>query len=146
MEYKSLTKAERDLAIAEAIHSREVEHFHYELNATNYQDLLASLAAVPDQWPENLQYLRGYSRDEIIKAAKTESDASAALAIMEKIRLTHLLKSESHELAKVALYHSQLLSHFKDEEELATALTAARTKREAAEDARLNRPPTTGND
>lgn len=35
MQYQSLTQEEQDLAIAQALHSREVEHFNYALNAAN---------------------------------------------------------------------------------------------------------------
>lgn len=139
MDYKSLTQADRDLAIAEAIHSREVEHFHYELNASNYQDLLDGMKDVPSIWPDELLYLKNRSRDEIIATAKNDSDAASALAIMEKDRLARLLKSEQHERAKVETYHAQLVAKFASDVELTVALDAAKTKRDAEEAARLAR-------
>lgn len=137
MEYKSLTQAERDATIAEAIHSREVEFFHYDLNAANYQNLLNGMAATPNAWPDELRYLKDRTRDDIIALAKTDADGALALAIMEKDRLRRLMASEQHERAKVDTYHAQLVAQFKTPAELDAALAAARTKREAAEAARL---------
>ena len=49
--YLSLTQAERDDAIAQALHGREVEHFHYELNRLNYESMLGKMVDLPDEWP-----------------------------------------------------------------------------------------------
>jgi hypothetical protein len=137
MQYQSLTKEERDTAIAEAIHSREVEYFHYDLNAANYQELLDQMSDVPDALPENFRQFKGKARDAIIVGANTTEDASMILAIEEKQRLKKLLQSEKHERAKVEKYHNQLVSKFQNAEELTAAISAAKTKRDAE---KLNKP------
>lgn len=140
MEYLSLTEQERDEAIAEAIHSREIEHFHYNLNAANYQELLDGMTAIPDVWPENLRALRGRTRDEIIAMASSPEDADVALQIAEKDRLRKLLASEKHEREKVKTYHARLVGKFPNAQKRDAALAAVKVKREAEKAARLAAP------
>lgn len=136
IEYSVLTKEERDLAIARALHAREVEHFHYSLNAQNYANLLAGMTGVPDEWPENLRHLKGRSRDDIVRMAATPADTQLALAIAEKDRLKHLLVTEQYERDRVETYHARLLQSFASDADRAAALAALRTALAAEQQAR----------
>lgn len=65
--YQQLVREEMDIAIADNLHGREVEHFHHELNIAVYDDLLATLPAGP--WKDRVQQLRDEGQDEMDKIA-----------------------------------------------------------------------------
>lgn len=136
MDYLTITQDDRDKAIAEAIHSREMEYFHCELNASNYTGLLAGMDKVPDTLPVDLAYLQGRSRDEIIVAAKSDNDRDTAIAVMDKLRLRRLLAAEQYERSKTEAYYGQLLAQLPDPAKRAAALAAAKADRDAANAAR----------
>lgn len=47
MDYQQIQPAYKDDVIAEALHARELEHFHYAFDAQNFRHLLAHAPAGP---------------------------------------------------------------------------------------------------
>ena len=47
MKYQQLSKSYRDDTLAEAMYSREVEHFHYDFDRINFKKLLEKLPDSP---------------------------------------------------------------------------------------------------
>lgn len=108
-QYLALSDDERDDMVADAILARELEYASYALNVQNYTDLLASMSALPAQWPPRIAAWKGKSRDEIAAGIDDPTDEALALALAHRDRIKLLLKTERHERDKVETYHGQLL-------------------------------------
>jgi len=79
MQYQQLTQDEMDDVIAENLYGREVEHFHYELNRKNYEEMLKTLPAgdaggAPDdrEAAAYRAYIEGLVKTEAAGRDKTE--------------------------------------------------------------------------
>jgi len=132
LNYVSLTKEERDLAIAQAIHAREVEWFHYETNRVNYESLLSdpSLANLPAEWPAELVKYQGKKRDEIVAAIKDDATLTSVFNLQQRDDLKRAAKTEAIERDRVAQYHEKLLSSLPAGKDRDEAITAAKAERD----------------
>jgi hypothetical protein len=108
--YITLTQDEIDLKIAQSIRAREEEHFHYELNRKNYEELLnsAEMKALPEKWPDELSKYQGISRDKAIEQIDDNATLATVQALQLRDQIKRLHKAESLEAARVEKYHSQL--------------------------------------
>lgn len=133
MDFVSLTQDEQWLAIAQNLHGREVEWFHYDLNCRQYESLLSdpSMAELPEEWPAHLAKFRGLSRDEAIRKVSDLPSLMQVQKMEHRDRLRLLLRAEMVERERVGLYHSQLHAAFPDANVRDTALARARQLREA---------------
>lgn len=128
--YYSLSQDERDLMLAEMIHAREVERYHYALNAANYAELLSNseLIDLPDEWPEEVKHHKNKNRDELA-ATVHPKDHKLVFNLQLRDRLRHLLATETIELQRVEKYHAQAIAKLPEERRI-KAFAAAHLKRE----------------
>lgn len=133
VKYLALNQDYQLLELAQAIHGREAEHYHYSLNYENYQSLLAreEYTSLPADWPDALKHYRGLSRDQIV-AALVNKDAEGmklALRLMQRDRLRALAACEEFEMANTQMIYETLLNRV-SREELLPYLEQARVRRE----------------
>ena len=132
MQYQSLTQEERDLAIAQALHARETEHFHYDLNIQNYEAMLKepALAELPKEWPAEVAKYRTLARDAVVAAVSDPVQRALVLSLQQRDRLVHMTACEKHEAANVERIYAALDTQLPPVRKEA-ALAAAKTAREA---------------
>lgn len=101
--YKFLTQAEQDDAVLAAIMQREREHFHYELNRANYEEILAGpvMTALPDNWPANLERFKGLTGEALAAALTDPTDYEVVSNLKLRDRLRLLLATTKTETATV---------------------------------------------
>jgi hypothetical protein len=106
--------------IAEAIVGREQEIFHYDLNISNYE---AMLAALPEgEWPENLVQYRNSTLDQV----PDELDQRVT-DYQYRDRLRLLVKTERLERSKSYKVYEALLSQL-PEDQKETLIAAAQQR------------------
>jgi Mg/Co/Ni transporter MgtE len=132
MQYTTITDAERDKMIARDLHAAEMQHLQFELQVAREAQILETLPK--DDWPKELDYLRGKGRDAIIALAKSPEDEAAALNLAYRDHLAIRRKAAVHECAKcaqaAAIFSAQLP---KDPALRDACLLAEKTEREAQE-------------
>lgn len=107
--------------IAQNIHSREVEWFSYDLNVTNYANLLASeeYSSLPDEWPNSLVKYRNLTRDEAAQVIADQDTLNQVQRLQQRDRLKMLIRTEQIERDRVATYRDQLLASVNPSEQAA---------------------------
>lgn len=127
MEYQILTQDERDLIVAEAIHSRELEHFHYDLNRQNYEVMLQdeTILALPKEWPEDLIKHRTKTRDVVIAEIIDPDTRDLVLLLQQRDKLQHLKNCETVECVNVERIYKALVQQLPDERKKAAFDAAA---------------------
>lgn len=109
MEYQFLTQDERDDIIADAMHQREIEHFHYSHNANTYNEMLKTLPA--DDWPADLVSFKGKKREQLVQEVPTDK-LSQTMDYAFRDQLTHLKNTELIEKAKIDKIYTALEAQF----------------------------------
>lgn len=129
-----MTLEQQDEMIAAEIHSFEVQHFQFALQAQRQADILLDLPSGP--WPAGIDYLKGKKRDEIIALAKSQADLDQAQQYTLRDTLFINQKSAELERGRVEGYHSKAVASIPVGRRVA-ALAAAKVKRDKEENARL---------
>lgn len=121
MQFRSLSQTQRMDTIAQNIHSREVEWFSYDLNVTNYANLLASeeYSSLPDEWPNSLVKYRNLTRDEAAQVIADQDTLNQVQRLQQRDRLKMLIRTEQIERDRVATYRDQLLASVNPSEQAA---------------------------
>lgn len=134
MNFLSMTQDEQDLAIAENMHGREVEFFHYNLNVANYEQLLSQppLNTLPAEWPADLVQYKKMTRDQTVAAISDEATLSLVGNLQLRDRLTAAKKAEAVERGRVEMYRNTLATSIPQ-----PRLVAAVAKAKALRDARV---------
>ena len=68
----------REITIVTAIDQRDASVEEYDLHVECLEQMIASYADLPDEWPEHLAHLRGRSSPEIARAVSDEDLELAA--------------------------------------------------------------------
>lgn len=131
--YVSMSANDQWLSVAQNLHSREVEWFHYDLNVQNYTALLASesMAGLPAEWPEELVKYKNLSRDEAIRKIEDIDTLLLVQNLAHRDRIKLLMRAEIIERQKVGMYRDQLLASFPSAQVREAALTRAQEIRDA---------------
>lgn len=132
MNFLSMTQDERDLAIAQDLHGRETEWFHYDLNVRNYDNLLAQspLTDLPAEWPAELVQYKKLTRDQTIAAISDDQVLGTVVNLQLRDRLVAAKKAESIERGRAEMYRNNLATSIPQQR-----LTAAIVKAKIARDA-----------
>jgi len=130
MDYVALTEEERDLMLAEELHSQERQHFAWAIQAEREAQVLAELPE--GDWPARLNYLRGKGRDDIARLAKTPEDFAEAQAFALRDFVSVRQKTAALERDRMEGFHAKALAQLPVTRR-ATAFAAAKTKRDEAE-------------
>lgn len=132
MNFLSMTQDEQDLAIAQNLHGRETEWFHYDLNVRNYDKLLSQspLKDLPAEWPAELVQYRKLNRDQTVMAINDEQVLGTVTNLQLRDRLQAAKKAESLERGRAEMYRNNLATCIPQ-----PRLTAAIAKAKIARDA-----------
>jgi len=103
MEFYTISQQKHYETVAEAIVGREQEIYHYDLNITNYEAMLAALPA--DDWPENLAQ---YQRSTLDQVPDEHDQTVSDYQYRDRLRL--LLKTERLERSKSYRVYQALLA------------------------------------
>ena len=137
MDYKYMSEEEQHDLIAQNLLAREREHFHYELNKQNYEDMLNDerLASLPEEWPtELLPYRSPKHPDEVARLVTDPEQYQLIVNLQWRDRVRLLLKTTLTEQAKTEATYAALEKRIKDP----TARDAAVARVVAAEAAKAN--------
>lgn len=134
MQYHQLQQDEMDALLADALYAREREHFEYDVQVQHQESLLAEMPT--DEWPKAIAYLKGMSRDEMIRAAQTPEDLALAHTYDERDRISVMSKAAKIERSRVERYHAKTLDLLPANRRTA-AFSAAANKRGAEQAARV---------
>lgn len=127
MEFYTIDQTHHNNVVAEAIVGREQEIFHYDLNISNYELMLASLPE--GDWPAELVQYQYSTLDNV----PDEFDQIVS-DYQYRDRLRSLLKTERLERSKAARIYEALLARL-PEADRSTLIAAAQAKLQAANQA-----------
>lgn len=108
MDYIFLTDEEKHDRIAQAMLDREREHFAYELNRLNYEEILKTFKDLPDEWPEEIAKFKGLGSEQLAQALHGD-DYDLAVQYQLRDRMRHLHKTTCCEQAKGCKVYDALL-------------------------------------
>lgn len=126
MEFLTITQAEKDAVIAEAVVMRERELLGYETNLAHYRQILANLPA--DEWPEDIAKYKGGNPHRLaVVLDDATMDRVSLYLYRDQIRT--LIRTEQIEMRKsMALYDTAKAALPADRTSRDSLLTAAKTK------------------
>ena len=120
MDFYTINQQQHLDTVAEAIVGREQEIYHYDLNITNYEAMLAALPS--DDWPENLVQ---YQRSTLDQVPDELDQTVADYQYRDRLRL--LLKTERLERSKSYRVYQALLAQL-PEDQKETLIASAHTR------------------
>jgi hypothetical protein len=124
MAFYTISDQKKYDTIAEAIVGREQEIFHYELNITNYEAMLAALPS--DDWPQNLVQ---YQRATLDQVPDEHDQTVTDYQYRDRLRL--LVKTERLERSKSVKVYEALLAQL-PEDQRESLIAAAHTRMQNA--------------
>lgn len=132
MEYIFHSQDDQDDVIVRALRGRELEYHNYDLNAKNYEAILATMTKLPEVWPSNLaphRLILGEQLAGMIAAgALSLEDYGTVTQLQFRDRVRLLLQTTLTEQARCKAAYSALGAHIQDKTRLTAAVDRLKLK------------------